>query len=298
MAKRKNLNTIPIILSTKDYSKFKFHHSNRPTPGPHVSAIMHEIQQNPNSIKYNPVLINKKGYIIDGQNRFKACVKLGLPIFYIQADDLSIADIPTLNRNQKSWSLNNYVHFFSSYHNKKDYKRIKALQKKYPISTGVISALLALGRNYRAIDHGFSKIYKHYLLTALKRNIATKFNQEQLLKKLNLSLKDLMLIGSFREFDNRVTSKLNEFKDAEDYYRKASSIYYLKTITKPALVLHAEDDPFMSPEIIPKDNQMSSSLELRVSSHGGHVGFVNEASISSASFFLEKTILDYFDRFL
>lgn len=158
MAKRKNLNTIPTIESTKDYSKFKFHHSNRPTPGPHVSAIMHEIQQNPNSIKYNPILINKKGYIIDGQNRFKACVKLGLPIFYIQADDLSIADIPTLNRNQKSWSLNNYVHFFSSYHNKKDYKRIKALQKKYPISTGVISALLALGRNYRAIDHGFSKV--------------------------------------------------------------------------------------------------------------------------------------------
>lgn len=107
-----------------------------------------------------------------------------------------------------------------------------------------------------------------------------------------------MLIGSFREFDNRVTSRLNEFDDAEDYYRTASSIYYLKTITKPALVLHAEDDPFMSPEIIPKDKQMSESLELRVSAHGGHVGFVNEASLSNASFFLEKTILDYFDRFL
>lgn len=149
-----------------------------------------------------------------------------------------------------------------------------------------------------SIDQGFSKIYKHYLLTALKRKIATKFTTEELLKKLNLTLKDLMLIGSFREFDNRVTSRLNEFEDAEDYYRKASSIYYLKTITKPALVLHAEDDPFMSPQIIPKDKQMSDSLELRVSAHGGHVGFVNEASISSASFFLEKTILDYFDRFL
>ncbi len=149
-----------------------------------------------------------------------------------------------------------------------------------------------------SIDQGFSKIYKHYLLTALKRKIASKFTAEELLKKLNLTLKDLMLIGSFREFDNRVTSRLNEFDDAEDYYRTASSIYYLKNITKPALVLHAEDDPFMSPEIIPKDKQMSESLELRVSAHGGHVGFVNEASLSNASFFLEKTILDYFDRFL
>ncbi|MCW8857747.1 MAG: hydrolase [Kangiella sp.] len=149
-----------------------------------------------------------------------------------------------------------------------------------------------------SIDHGFSKIYKHYLLTALKRKIVTKFEPPELLKKLNLTLKDLMLIGSFREFDDRVSSRLNEFEDAEDYYRQASSINYLKTITKPALILHAQDDPFMSPDIIPTDDQLSDSLELRVSSHGGHVGFVNEASIGSASFFLEKTILNYFDRFI
>ncbi|HEY9032206.1 MAG TPA: hydrolase [Kangiella sp.] len=149
-----------------------------------------------------------------------------------------------------------------------------------------------------SIDQGFSKIYKHYLLTALKRKIAAKFEPDQLLKKLNLTLKDLMLIGSFREFDDRVSSKLNEFEDAEDYYRQASSINYLKTITKPALILHAQDDPFMSPDIIPSDEQLADCLELRVSSHGGHVGFVNEASIGNASFFLEKTILDYFDRFL
>ncbi len=149
-----------------------------------------------------------------------------------------------------------------------------------------------------SIDQGFSKIYKHYLLTALKRRIAAKFNQPELLKKLNLTLRDLMLISSFREFDNRVTSRLNEFEDAEDYYRTASSIYYLKTITKPTLILHAEDDPFMSPNIIPSDDQLSDSLELRVSVHGGHVGFVSGASINSASFFLEQTILEYFDRFL
>lgn len=149
-----------------------------------------------------------------------------------------------------------------------------------------------------SIDQGFSKIYKHYLLTALKRKIAAKFEPDQLLKKLNLTLKDLMLIGSFREFDDRVSSRLNEFEDAEDYYRQASSINYLKTITKPALILHAQDDPFMSPDIIPSDEQLADCLELRVSSHGGHVGFVNEASIGNASFFLEKTILEYFDRFL
>ncbi|GAA4344543.1 hydrolase [Kangiella taiwanensis] len=149
-----------------------------------------------------------------------------------------------------------------------------------------------------SIDQGFSKIYKFYLLTSMKKRIVRKFTPERLLELLNLSPRDVMAINSFREFDNRVTSFLNEFDDADDYYRKASSIYYLGTIKKPALVIHAADDPFMSPEIIPKDDQLPDSLELLISEHGGHVGFVSAPTSKGVSFYLEETILGYFDRFL
>ena len=149
-----------------------------------------------------------------------------------------------------------------------------------------------------SIDQGFSKIYKFYLLTSMKKRIVRKFTPERLLELLNLSPRDVMAINSFREFDNRVTSFLNEFEDADDYYRKASSIYYLGTIKKPALVIHAADDPFMSPEIIPKDDQLPDSLELLISEHGGHVGFVSAPTSKGVSFYLEETILGYFDRFL
>lgn len=161
-----------------------------------------------------------------------------------------------------------------------------------------VSAPFDMGACADAIDRGFSKVYKHYLLASLKRRILRKLSPEDLLKKLNMMPKDVMLIGSFREFDNRITARLNNYVDADDYYKKVSSINYLQSITKPVMILHAKDDPFMSPDIIPTDDELSDSMELRVSNRGGHVGFVADAPIGEASFYLEDTILEYFERFL
>ncbi len=146
-----------------------------------------------------------------------------------------------------------------------------------------------------SIDKGFSKIYKHYLLGSLKKKIINKFSSEKLLKLLNLTAKDILLISSMREFDERVSCKLNGFKNADDYYRKSSSKYFLKHIGVPTVILHAEDDPFMSPSIIPHEDELSEYLELRISQYGGHVGFVAEPDKSGNSFFLEQSILEYFD---
>ncbi|WP_251358207.1 hydrolase [Kangiella sp. TOML190] len=149
-----------------------------------------------------------------------------------------------------------------------------------------------------SIDKGFSKIYKHYLLSTLKKKIIAKYSAERLLKLLNLTAKDILLISSMREFDDRISSKLNGFLDANDYYVQSSSKQYLKYIQVPTVVMHAADDPFMSPEIIPKESELTSSLELRISENGGHVGFVRDIDKSGNSFYLETSILDYFSSFV
>lgn len=149
-----------------------------------------------------------------------------------------------------------------------------------------------------SIDKGFSKIYKHYLLTSLKKKLINRFSSEELLKYLNLTAKDIMLISGMREFDERITCRLNDFSSADDYYQKSSSKYYLKDIDVPCVILHAEDDPFMSPEIIPDERELSVTSELRVSKNGGHVGFVTVPDKSGRSFYLENVILDYFKEHL
>ncbi|NVK23012.1 MAG: hydrolase [Kangiellaceae bacterium] len=172
-------------------------------------------------------------------------------------------------------------------------------QQQAPITSAcAVSTPFNLAICADSIDQGFSKIYKHYLLNSLKKRMLQKFPPERLLELLNMTPRDVMLISNFREFDNRITARLNGFKNSEDYYRQASSIYYLDKITKPALIIHAADDPFMSAKIIPKEDELADNLELRVSEHGGHVGFVSDPKITGTDFYLEKTILEYFDRFL
>ncbi|MEJ2566828.1 MAG: hydrolase, partial [Gammaproteobacteria bacterium] len=79
---------------------------------------------------------------------------------------------------------------------------------------------------------------------------------------------------SLREFDDRITAPLHGFRDADDYYTRASCKPYLAAVTTPSLVIHAANDPFMSPSVVPKASDLSAAITLELSNHGGHVGFV------------------------
>lgn len=40
------------------------------------------------------------------------------------------------------------------------------------------------------------------------------------------------------------------------------------------MIIHALDDPFMTPDVIPKLNELSPDILLELSQYGGHVGFI------------------------
>jgi predicted alpha/beta-fold hydrolase len=82
-------------------------------------------------------------------------------------------------------------------------------------------------------------------------------------------------IVTFREYDDRYTAPMQDFKDSQDYYTKAASLQYLHLITTPVLLLNAKDDPFLTPECSPEHIASSNSaLFLERPDHGGHVGFI------------------------
>jgi predicted alpha/beta-fold hydrolase len=81
-------------------------------------------------------------------------------------------------------------------------------------------------------------------------------------------------IRSFKDFDDRYTAPLHGFTNAEDYWKKASSLQYLPSITLPTLMISAADDPFLTPLCFPRDiAEGHSSLTLEITRHGGHLGF-------------------------
>ena len=100
------------------------------------------------------------------------------------------------------------------------------------------------------------------------------------------------------EFDDAVTAPLHGFASKDDYYDRCSSMHFLGSIERPTLIINALDDPFMSAEVVPPEERLSSSVTLEVSEHGGHVGFIERGPLWQPSYFLPRRIMAFFDASL
>ncbi len=143
------------------------------------------------------------------------------------------------------------------------------------------------------INSGFSKLYQYHLMKNLKRDLAKKYQTHDMSSLLKLKEEDIKNIKTFWEFDEAYTAPIHGFKDAKDYYEKCSSFQFLKDIKTDTLIIHAKDDPFMTSEVIPTKDEVSSHVELEIYNHGGHVGFV-EGTPFKPNYWLEERIINFF----
>ena len=157
-----------------------------------------------------------------------------------------------------------------------------------------VSAPMDLDITAKAINRGFSKLYQAHLLKALKLTLLKKYKQFEMEKFLGISEEVIKNIKTIEEFDERYTAPINGFKSAKDYYEKCSAKQFLKDIEIPTLIIHALDDPFMTPEILPSSfEEISETITLKLSEYGGHVGFVG-GGLFRPDYWLESSIVDYF----
>jgi predicted alpha/beta-fold hydrolase len=147
----------------------------------------------------------------------------------------------------------------------------------------------------RAIQRGFARIYQAHLLKGMRAVVAAKTRAGA----IQHPLPDLDRLHDFPSFDDAVTAPLNGFADAQDYYTRASCRPFLGAIRTPTLILHAQDDPFMTPKVIPAPEELSAAIRMELSSHGGHVGFVAAGRPYGAPlYWLEQRIPAYLGRHL
>ena len=140
------------------------------------------------------------------------------------------------------------------------------------LTTGVaVSVPFDLAVCSDAIEKGFSRVYMWELLARMRRNAKRKFSRIQ----APVTLPDIDALRTFRQFDETMTAPLHGYRDAEDYYTRASSKPFLKRIQVPTLVLHSADDPFMTPAVLPREDELSPAVRFELSQRGGHVGFMN-----------------------
>lgn len=136
------------------------------------------------------------------------------------------------------------------------------------------------------LELGFSRVYKRHFIVDLQRAVLKKFRH----RPGPLDIDAVRREWTFRGFDNRVTAPLHGFRDAEHYYDTASCRQYLRGVARPTLIIHALDDPFMTPGVIPRREELAPAIRMELSPAGGHVGFIEGSAPWSARFWLEDRI--------
>ncbi|WLG96161.1 hydrolase [Pseudomonas sp. FP198] len=147
------------------------------------------------------------------------------------------------------------------------------------------------------IGQGFSRFYQaHFMreMVAYVRNKQRQFQHDGRDEGLAAlaALGSLDNMRTFWDFDGRVTAPLHGFSDAADYYRRASSRYFMAGISTPTLVIQAADDPFVFPHSLPEPGELSASTHLELHRRGGHVGFV-DGTLRRPGYYLERRIPDW-----
>ncbi|WP_332308272.1 YheT family hydrolase [Desulfonatronovibrio magnus] len=134
----------------------------------------------------------------------------------------------------------------------------------------VFSVPCDLSASSAKLDSTISRIYVMYFMRSLRAKIRLKAKMFPQV----VDPRDLNRTWTFRDFDNRYTAPLNGFRDAEDYYAKASCLHFLKNIRIPSLLVQAQDDPFLTPSCFPLEQASKNpNLFLEIPKYGGHVGF-------------------------
>lgn len=156
-------------------------------------------------------------------------------------------------------------------------------------AAAAVSAPLDLTACGHHLARGFNRVYTRHFLRTLKRGAAEKLARFP-------GLFDARRVAAARnlyEFDDAVTAPLHGFRDADDYWRRASAKPLLGGIRTPTLLLNACNDPFLPAQALPRAADLPAAVRFETPPAGGHVGFVGGPWPGRLDW-LPQRLLDFF----
>lgn len=160
-------------------------------------------------------------------------------------------------------------------------------------AAAAVSVPFDLSRSSRRIDRGFSRFYQKFFLNSLRRKA-----QEKVGRFPDLAIADrISRLRTLEDFDNLITGPLHGFLDAQDYYRKSSSLPWLERIRINTLLLSAVDDPMLPPEVLDEVRDVARrnpNLHLEFVERGGHAGFITGSWPWRPFYYAEYRVGEFF----
>ena len=138
----------------------------------------------------------------------------------------------------------------------------------------------------------YNRPYMDRFMEGLKEKIKAK----EALATGVVDLDQVYRSRNFADFDGAFTAPVHGFSSAEDYWEKASSLYFLPEIKIPCLLINAQNDSFLSPACFPYQIAKENTFfYLETPSNGGHVGFISRDS--EGFYWSERRALQFLEEF-
>jgi predicted alpha/beta-fold hydrolase len=161
-----------------------------------------------------------------------------------------------------------------------------------PQLTGVcaVSPTMDLGLCVRALERRSNFIYQWNFVRNLKRRMQRK----AALVPGSFDLAPLARVRTVRAFDEAYTAPHHGFRDADDYYYRASALRVVGRIAVPALIIASDNDPFVpweqfqAPEITGNPH-----ISVAITRDGGHCAFVADAPDGYDGYWAEQRALAF-----
>ena len=153
-----------------------------------------------------------------------------------------------------------------------------------------VSPTLDLARCVDALERRTNVVYQWNFV----RNLKARMRRKAAAFPGAFSLDALRGIWTVRRFDEAFTAPHHGFRDADDYYYRASALRVIDRIRVPALIIAAEDDPFVPtapfchPEVTGNAN-----ITVVMTPHGGHCAYLDRAAGGYDGYWAEREILRF-----
>jgi len=162
-------------------------------------------------------------------------------------------------------------------------------------AVAAVSPIVEIAECVDALERPGNVLYQWNFVKDLKRRMRRK----ERVRPGHFDLRRLDAIRSVREFDDVYTAPYFGFRDASDYYHRASAMRIIDRVRVPTLVISAEDDPFVPSRPFTDPRMLANPyIDLQLCQHGGHCGFVGSASGEDDGYWAEGQIVDFVERTL
>ena len=157
-------------------------------------------------------------------------------------------------------------------------------------AVAAVSPILEIAKCVRELERPANFLYEWNFVRDLKRRMRRKERAHP----GHFDLSGLDRIRTVRAFDEAYTAPHFGFLNADDYYYRASAMRVADRIRVPALIITAEDDPFVPWQTF-LDPRLTGNphITLRLCKHGGHCGFVGLPNGIDDGYWAETAIVNF-----